>query len=310
LSASTLKAAAQTNLRKMNMVSAWVCSRIKKTFSFLLLALCAATVAASDGEPQRHLVKVGNRQVEVIAQGSGPLIVLLASAARGADDFNQVAPLIANAGFRVLAIEPRGSGRTTGPHQGITLLELSNDIAAVIRAEGTGPAILVGHAAGSFAARMTAVEHPQLVRGIVLAAAGARKYPAELGVAVERVHDPALTDAERLVYLRSAFFSPSSDASVWLAGWRPLLQFGNGGPPSSAEKERWWGSGTKPVLEIQGMNDPFKPRSAAGEYQAEFGARITVVAIRDASHALFPEQPEAVVEAIVAWARTLPATTP
>lgn len=292
------------------MISFWAGMGYKNACIVASAILLSGAVVADDGGRQRQLVDAGHGKVEIITQGSGPLIVMLPSAARSADDFEQAAGMIAAAGFRVISVEPRGSGRTTGPHQGVTLVDLSNDIAAVIRAERKGPAILVGHAAGSFAARMTAVEHPELVRGVVLAAAGARKYPPELGVAVERVHDSALTDTERLVFLRSAFFAPSSDASVWLKGWRPLLQFGSGGPPSPLSKDRWWGSGSKPVLEIQGMNDPFKPRSAAGEYKAEFGERVTVVAIPNASHALFPEQPTAVVGAIVAWARSLPATTP
>ena len=38
----------------------------------------------------------------------------------------------------------------------------------------------------------------------------------------------------------------------------------------------------------------------------EFGDRITVRVITGASHALFPEQPDAVARAIDAWARVLP----
>jgi hypothetical protein len=41
------------------------------------------------------------------------------------------------------------------------------------------------------------------------------------------------------------------------------------------------------------------------ELRDELGSRVTVAVIRDASHALLPEQPRAVVEAIVAWVRGL-----
>jgi pimeloyl-ACP methyl ester carboxylesterase len=252
------------------------------------------------------LVPTGKNQVEIIAEGKGPLIVMLPSASRGADDFYDVAALIAAQGFRVVCPEPRGSGRTTGPHEGISLHDVANDVAAAIQHENIGPAILVGHAAGSFTARMTAVDHPELVRGVVLAAAGARSFPPELGVAVEKMHDPAISKEERLKYLRLAFFSPGNDATSWLTGWKPLMRFGSGrGAP--AERDSWWGAGNKPVLEIQALDDPFKPRSALGEYKAEFGDRVTVVQIPNASHALFPEQPRAVADAIVKWARTISA---
>jgi len=39
---------------------------------------------------------------------------------------------------------------------------------------------------------------------------------------------------------------------------------------------------------------------------ANFATTITIAVIPDASHALIPEQPVAVVEAIVGWMRTLP----
>jgi pimeloyl-ACP methyl ester carboxylesterase len=40
--------------------------------------------------------------------------------------------------------------------------------------------------------------------------------------------------------------------------------------------------------------------------QESYGDRVTTRMIPDASHALFPEQPAAVADAIIAWVRTLP----
>jgi pimeloyl-ACP methyl ester carboxylesterase len=44
----------------------------------------------------------------------------------------------------------------------------------------------------------------------------------------------------------------------------------------------------------------------ANEIRDEFGERATIVVIPNASHALIPEQPAAVVDAIVAWIGALP----
>ena len=38
----------------------------------------------------------------------------------------------------------------------------------------------------------------------------------------------------------------------------------------------------------------------------EFGDRVTVVVIPNASHALIPEQPKAVVDALATWVKGLP----
>jgi len=278
------------------------------------LALAAAVAASCPvlaAEAVRSLVANGSNQVEYVVEGRGPLVVMLPSAARGAHDYDEVAVLIAAQGFRVARPEPRGSGRTTGPHEGISLRDVAGDVAAVIRHEGIGPAVVVGHAAGSFVARALAVEEPALVRGVVLAAAGARRYPPELGDIVRKVNLPGLSDEERALYLRKAFFAPGNDVTSWLTGWRPLMRFGGaGGVPDLADRERWWGAGAKPVLEIQGLDDPFKPAATWAEYKAEFGDRVTVVQIPKASHAMFPEQPLAVADAIVKWARSLPPGEP
>jgi len=38
----------------------------------------------------------------------------------------------------------------------------------------------------------------------------------------------------------------------------------------------------------------------------EFGERVTIAVIANASHALIPEQPAAMVDVIVGWIRKLP----
>jgi pimeloyl-ACP methyl ester carboxylesterase len=280
-------------------------SRALGRFRILVAALALAG-AAQAADRVHSMVANGAVQVEVISEGQGPLVVMLPSAGRGVEDYDEVAALLAAQGFRVLRPEPRSCGRTTGPHEGISLKDVADDVAAVIRNETAGPAVLIGHAAGSFVARMAAVEHPELVRAIVLAGAGARRYPVELNGIVQKVGLPGLPDAERSALLRQAFFAPGNDVSPWLGGWCPLMRFGGtGGAPAVSERERWWGGGDKAVLEIQGLDDPFKPPATWGEYKAEYGERVNVVQVARASHALFPEQPGAVAAALIQWLKSL-----
>ena len=81
-------------------------------FSACLLLLGAATARA---ERASEIVAYDDVRIEVIAEGSGPLVVLLPSRGRAAEDFDVVAAGIAKAGFRVLRPQPRGAGRSTGP---------------------------------------------------------------------------------------------------------------------------------------------------------------------------------------------------
>jgi pimeloyl-ACP methyl ester carboxylesterase len=275
-----------------------------------LLALWST--AAMPADRVREIVTYDDVQLELIAEGSGPLIVLLPGRGRGSEDFDEVALGLAKAGFRVLRPQPRGIGASAGPMKDLTLHDLARDIAEVIKHENAGPAVIVGHAFGSWVARMTAVDDPQLVRGVVMAGAAAKAYPAgfdgakELSDAVRRSGDPTRPEEERIRYLRTFFFAPGSDANVWLTGSDPAVDAAQFAAGRATPQSVWWGGGSAPLLDLQGELDPFKPRSMANEMRDEFGERATVVVIPNASHALIPEQPAAVVDAIVAWIGKLP----
>jgi pimeloyl-ACP methyl ester carboxylesterase len=276
----------------------------------------AWSTAAVRAEPVRQIVAYDNVRIEVIAEGNGPLVVMLPSRGRGGEDFDAVATGLTKAGFRVLRPQPRGAGGSRGSMTGLTLHDFARDTAAVVRLENRGPAVLVGHAFGSWVARATAVDHPELVRGVVMVAAAAKAYPAgfsgakELSEAVRKSGDPSLAESERLKYLQLAFFAPGNDASVWLKGWHPEVDQAQSAAGRATQQSEWWAAGTVPLLDLVGALDPFKPRSARDELVEEFGDRATVVVIENASHALLPEQPAAVVEAIVAWIGRLPSSEP
>jgi pimeloyl-ACP methyl ester carboxylesterase len=269
-------------------------------------------LAAAQGERTRRIVLEAEARIEITSEGSGPLIVLLPSRGRGSEDFDQIAVGLAKSGFRVVRPQPRGAGTSTGPMRGLTLHDFARDIATVIRKEGGGPAVLVGHAFGNWVARMTAVDYPDLVRGVVIVAAAAKAYPSgtsgakELSEAVRKAGDPKLSEEERLNYLRMAFFAPSNDARAWLNGWYPGVDEAQSAAGRATKQSEWWSGGTVPLLDLQAANDPFKPRSSMNEIKDEFGDRATIVVIPNASHALIPEQPTAVIEAIVSWVRKLP----
>src|SRR4051812_50049275 len=147
--------------------------------SLITGAILMTGVAAAQ-ERTRSLVTYGNVTIDLIAEGKGPLIVLLPSRGRDSEDYDEVSAGLAGQGFRVLRPQPRGMHASRGPLKDITLHDLARDIATVIARENAGPAVIVGHAYGNWVARMTAVDHPKLARGVVLAAAAAETLPARL----------------------------------------------------------------------------------------------------------------------------------
>jgi pimeloyl-ACP methyl ester carboxylesterase len=254
----------------------------------------------------RELVRYGDVAIDVISEGEGPAIVLLPSLARDSEDYDAVAEGLASAGFRVLRPQPRGIGKSTGPMTGISLHDFARDVAETIKALGNGRAVIVGHAFGNWVARMTAVDYPQLVRGVVIAAAAAKQYPAELTAAINVAGDPGKPEADRLKALQFAFFAPGNDPKGWLGGWHPDVRDKQRAAVAAVKQSDWWSGGTAPLLDLQAANDPFKPPEKRNEMKDEFGDRVTIAVVAGASHALIPEQPKAVVEALTGWIRSLP----
>jgi len=104
--------------------------------------------------------------------GSGPLVVL----SHGIGDRRQVyrflAPMLAQAGYRVVSADLRGHGESsmgwksvTGT-EAITRTDIADDLLELIRQLG-GPAVIVGHSISGGAATIAAAQQPDLVRGIV-----------------------------------------------------------------------------------------------------------------------------------------------
>jgi pimeloyl-ACP methyl ester carboxylesterase len=272
--------------------------------SFLLMA--AVLLASAGPAPSRIEVQSGAARISVITQGQGPLVVMLPSRGRDSEDYGAVAAAIAAQGFRVLRPQPRGSDGSTGPLEDLTLHDYANDVAQVIEAAHDGPAVLVGHAYGNWVARMTAVDHPGLVRGVVLAASAAKAYPKGLSEIVTKSADMSLPEAERRAYLQQAFFAAGHDPESWLTGWWPEASRSQAEAAARVQQSDWWSGGSAPLLDLIAANDPFRPESSWQDLKRQFADRVTVVVIEDASHALMPEQPAAVADAIVAWMRRLP----
>lgn len=252
-------------------------------------------------ERTREVVAFGAVRIDVIAEGEGRLVVLLPSRGRGSEDFDEVAAGIAAAGYRVLRPQPRGAGASRGPADGIGMADLARDIAMVIEREAAGPAVIAGHAFGSWVARMTATAFPHVVRAIVLMAAASRHYPPELHAVVEAAGDLSRPVPERLAALSKGFFAPGHDPSPWLAGWAPEAVAIQRRAVAATPQASYWQAGDVSLLDLVAEHDPFKPRERWHETIEDFGTRGSVKVIADASHALLPEQPQAVVEAIVEW---------
>ena len=255
-------------------------------------------------EGRRHqIVRDENVAIETYVDGEGETFVILPSYGRdGGDDYDDITSRLVKERWQVLRPQPRGIGGSMGPMEGLSLHDLANDVAMCIRAVSPGPAVILGHAFGNILARVVTTDHPHLVRAVILASAEASKVPENIGKTPFIAGDLSAAEPERLAALREAFFAPNHDPSVWLEGWYPAtLKMQHEAVKETGLSESW-ACGDVPLLQIIAEYDPFIPKPFWSEMEDQFGSRVTLSVVKDASHALFPEQSAAVAEVILPWA--------
>jgi len=288
-------------------VRAFAHLRVPILLALALVMMMVTQATAADTGRTRELVRYPDVELDVITEGAGPLVILLPSRGSRFRGLRRGrARQSRNNGFRVFAAAAarhRQVDRSDARHH--VAHDFGNDIAAVIRHYG-GPAVIVGHALGNWVARTAAADHPDLVRGVVIAAAAAKTYPSELSVAVTRSGDMSLPKEERLKYLRGTFFlRPAMIRRSGSRAWHPQASESQRLAGLATRQQDWWAAGKVPLLDLQAAEDSVPSDRADERAQDELGDRVTVAVIANASHALLPEQPKAVVDAIVAWVRQL-----
>ena len=198
-------------------------------------------------------------------------------------------------------------GASTGLLDGLTLHHLAADVAGVIEALAAAPAHVVGHAFGNRVARCLATDRPDLVRRVVLLAAGGLvPTDPEARQAAYRLRHETLTEAERLELRKAAYLSPGSDPRLLAqVESSPLWAAGNvtEAMQSGDTPRRLVGGGAAPILVVQGLDDRRAPPGNGWALHEQVGDRVRVVDIPRAGHFLVLEQPQAVAEAVTAFLR-------
>lgn len=248
-------------------------------------------------------------RLEVRVAGEGEDVVLVPSAMRSSDDFAHLQHALADAGYRSLAINLRGAGRSTPPKPAVSLRDVAADVALVITALGTGKAHLVGHALGNIVVRATASYHPERAATVTAMPCGGSSpsdysVSSEVVTALARCHDETLSEQDRLAALGIAFFAPGNDPRVWLDGWFPRSSLG--AVVTGTDPQEWWHAGSAPLLILQPLNDAMAPAHVARAAAAALGDRVTYAEIPDCGHAILPEQPERIAAHIIAFLQAHP----
>jgi pimeloyl-ACP methyl ester carboxylesterase len=109
-------------------------------------------------------------RVHLVEQGAGPLVLLVHGFPESWYSWRHQLPVLAAAGFRAVAIDVRGYGRSSKPGElaAYRMLELVEDNVAVVHALGERSAVIVGHDWGAPIAANTALLNSEMFTAVGL----------------------------------------------------------------------------------------------------------------------------------------------
>ncbi len=130
-------------------------------------------------------------------RGDGPPLFLLAGTGYNGGTWPDwmVDPLAKR--YSVVTFDYRGTGETPGTADDYTTRLFAADVARLIDELGLGPAHVVGHSMGGRVGQWVAIDHPQHVRSLVMAASG----PGEFRPGMVPVTGIPVAQAEQLIEL-------------------------------------------------------------------------------------------------------------
>ncbi len=181
------------------------------------------------------MVAANGARFHVAVMGDGPLVLLLHGFPQFWWSWRHQLPALADAGFRVAAMDLRGFGASDKPPRGYDPRTLAEDASGVIRSLGDRDAVVVGQGLGGLVAWTLAVVHPRQVRRL---AAVSMPHPRRLRRAhltdprQARVSSPVLGYQVPVLPERRLIADDAAEVGQMLHRWS-----GPGFPDAAAEAQ-------------------------------------------------------------------------
>src|SRR5660397_243188 len=166
-----------------------------------------ASTLLIDGPWRHRFVPANGARFHVALAGpddnDAPLVVLL----HGMPEFwwawRYQLPVLAGAGYRVVAMDLRGTGASDKPPQGYDVPTLTSDVAGVIRSLGAQDAVVVGHGVGGTVAWSMPALQPTVTRAVGAVSA---LHPLRMHTAAVARAMLTRTSARRLAFAQLPYF--------------------------------------------------------------------------------------------------------
>ncbi|MCB2174268.1 MAG: alpha/beta hydrolase [Actinomycetales bacterium] len=296
-----------------------------------------ASAVLMDGPWQHRFVAANGARFHVAEAGEGPLVLLLHGFPQMWWAWRAQIPALARAGYRVAAMDLRGSGASDKPPQGYDVPTLTRDVAGVIRSLGVGEAVVVGHGLGGTVAWSMPTLRPAVTRAVAVLGA---VHPARMHTAAAARPLLLRSTSRHLAFFQLPWFPERRltrgdlatrllrewGAGSWLtpdaaATYRTAMQVPFAAH-SSMETLRWLVRSTPrvdgqrylaamrsaievPVLQVHGGADRCLPSATVGSATADHGRPFRLEIVPEAGHFLPEEAAEATTSLLLDWLATL-----
>jgi pimeloyl-ACP methyl ester carboxylesterase len=275
-----------------------------------------ATTPVAHADDARFLDRPGGKVAYSDSGGDGPLIVCVPGIGDTRAEYRFLTPLLVRAGFRVVAMDPRGMGQSSVTFDDYSAAAVGSDITALIQNLGAQRAWVAGNSAAGASAVWAAAEIPDKVRGIILIDPSIIEEPlsfwlrAVLWTAMHRPWGPAFWSMFYKTLYKSA---PPSDlpqyrealeANLKEPGRFEALDAALWAPKKDCEQRM--SQVRTPALVIMGSADPDFGDPAAVAQQVADRVHGQVVMVAGAGHYPQVEQPELVAHEIIEFVGKAP----
>lgn len=261
-------------------------------------------------------------QIHYKSEGEGPPLLLISGTGfPGATWRTGVAMRFVERGFQTITYDHRGVGASDKPDASYSTRMFAADAVGLLDALGIERSHIVGHSMGGRIAQWIALDHPERVSSLVLAASG----PGEFDPNFKVMRGIPLHTAVALIekgyegYVREHiagpfFFTPQFARKHPDVASRLVEAFWEDRPPLKSylrhviarqqhQTAEHLGKIDAPTLVIVGDDDQMKAGTGnhlkQSQYLADHIPGAKLVVLNKVAHGFFWEQPEATIEAIV-----------
>jgi pimeloyl-ACP methyl ester carboxylesterase len=263
--------------------------------------------------PTKYL-KHKHGQIAYDVAGEGQVVICVPSLGDVRGEYRFLVPLLVEAGYHVATMDVRGHGETSTGWDDYSVVGVGEDILALIRELDVGPAIVIGTSMGGGAAIWSAVEAPELVRGMIMInpfvdGDGDRFLVAMLSILLARPWGPYMWKkyyASLYPTSKPADFAEYSSALYGNIKQRDrleaVMEMLRASKRASGERMP---KVSQPALVLMGSKDPdFKNPEAEAKRVAE-ALRGSYKIIENAGHYPHAEMPEVTSPMILAFIQSL-----